>query len=344
MANPYYAQQGLLSQQSIVSPQQAALLSQPSLLHQAALLTPQQHIAHHTGLLPQQALLQQSLAGQAHGQATSLLGSPPARMQVNPALLSRALLNQALINNQLKPKIFNRVPYKPIVKPKAHPPLKPEETISKLEKLVPELENADNFATTGKEFTDLLLRGLSKDTATKFFETLQKLAGFIGSPAHNSVILWRVFEAAHAKRAVFSAEEGEELTKWKAEVDAKMKPKPNTFVKRPVSDDQSDPNKRQKSNGASVEDILLKRIDTLEDEVSKLRDELALTKQKYETEFKQIKAVVGVPEEEETPVPEVDAETSKTETTTATLDGKESVQTDIIEANEAQTNTNIDSA
>lgn len=324
-ANPYYAQQGLLSQQPIVSPQQAALLSQPSLLHQAALLNPQQQLAHHTGLLPQQALLQQSLAGQAHGQNNSLLGSPPARMQVNPALLSRALLNQALINNQLKPKLFNnRAPYKPILKPKVQQPLKPEDTMSQLEKLIPEFDDADKFTATSKEFIDLLLRGLSKETAPKFFEILQKLSTLIGSPAHNSVSLWRVFDGAYAKRTLFSNGETEELTKWKGEVDAKIKPKSSVFVKRP-SDDQFDPIKRQRANGASVEDILLKHIDTLEDEVSKLRDELTQIKKKHGREMEQIRIAVGIPvvDEEELPDttipnPEVDvsAETvSKDEST-----------------------------
>jgi len=317
-ANPYYAQQGLLSQQPIVSPQQAALLSQPSLLHQAALLNPQQQLAHHTGLLPQQALLQQSLAGQAHGQNTSLLGSPPSRMQVNPALLSRALLNQALINNQLKPKLFNRATaYKPVLKPRVQQPLKPEETLVQLEKLIPELDDADKFGATSKEFIDLLSRGLSKETVPKFFEILQKLSTLIGSPAHNSVSLWRVFDGAYAKRALFSSGEIEELTKWKGEVDAKIKPKSSVFVKRP-SDDQFDPSKRQRSNGASVEDILLKRIDKLEDEVSKLRDELTQVKQKHSKELEQIRAAVGIPvvDEEELPDsttnPEIDVSATET--------------------------------
>lgn len=214
-------------------------------------------------------------------------------MQVNPALLSRALLNQALINNQLKqPKVFNRVPYKPIVKPKVFSPLKPEETLSKLEKLLPELDDADKFTVISKEFIDLLLRGISKETVPKFFEMLQKLSTLIGSPAHNSVALARMFDAAYAKRTLFSTEEIAEISKWKGEVDAKIKP--TIFVKRP-SDDQFDSNKRQRSNGASVEDILLKRIDTLEDEVSKLRDELSQTKQKYGKDLEQIRAAVGIP-------------------------------------------------
>ena len=55
-----------------------------------------------------------------------------------------------------------------------------------------------------------------------------------------------------------------------------------------------------RANGASVEDILLKRIDTLEDEVSKLRDELAQTKQKHSKELEQIRGAVGlIPVDEE---------------------------------------------
>lgn len=217
-------------------------------------------------------------------------------MQVNPAILSRALLNQALINNQMKPKVFNRPPYKPVLKPKVPQPLKTEETLSKLEKLIPEIEDVDKFTTAAKELADLLTRGLNKETAPKFFEVLQKLSALIGSPAHNSVSLWRVFDGAYAKRTLFSTEQVDELTKWKAEVDAKLKPKTNVFVKRSSSDDQTDSNKKQRTNGASVEDILLKRIDTLEDEVGKLRDELAQTKHKYNKEIEQLRAHAGLPQ------------------------------------------------
>jgi len=226
-------------------------------------------------------------------------------MQVNPALLSRALLNQAFINNQLKPKVFNRVPYKPIIKPKVLP-LKPEETLSKLEKLIPEFDNVDKFTANSKEFVELFLRGISKETATKFFEVLQKISAFIGSPEYNSVAVWRVFDGAFSKRALFSTEEAEAIGKWKAEVDTKIKPKTNDFGKRPASDDQSDSNKKQRPNGATLESILLKRIDTLEDEVSKLRDELTQTKLKHGKELAQIRLHVGIiPTVEEEDIPEI---------------------------------------
>lgn len=177
-------------------------------------------------------------------------------MPVNPAILSRALLNQALINNQLKPKLFNRPPYKPAIKPRAQS-LKPDETLRRLEKLVPEFERADRFTATSKDFLDLLQQGIHKDTETKFFVVIQviwcvhatanlyvqKLSSIIGSPEYNAAAVRRVFDGAFAKRGFFTPEESESITKWKAEVDAKNT---SELGKRFAEGQVDSPNKKQR--------------------------------------------------------------------------------------------------
>jgi len=183
-------------------------------------------------------------------------------------------------------------------------PLKPEEVSAKIEKLLPDFEDASKFVPTANEFVNLFFRGVSKDTSSKFFEVLQKLSSLIGNAEYNSLALSKIYDSAFTKRTVFSTEENESITKWKTELDS-LKPKPTApvFGKRPLESDQQQDAKRQRTS-PNVESILLK-LDTLEMEVSKLREELAQTKKDHNKEISLLRAELGLqshPEEEDVPV------------------------------------------
>lgn len=209
-------------------------------------------------------------------------------MPMQQGVLSRAALYAAVNKAKFTP------PPRPIIKPRVTPPMKPEEILNKLGKLASDFENPSRFVTTSNELVNLITRGLTKDNSTKFFEVLQKLSPLIGSPEYNSVAMSRIFDAANAKAPLFAAEEAESVAKWKSELDAK-KPKPSMpiYGKRPI-DDQSGSSKKLRPE-PTVESILLKRIDTLEDEVSKLRDELLKTKVRHGKQLAQIRIDLGLP-------------------------------------------------
>jgi len=226
-------------------------------------------------------------------------------------------LNANLLNRQVgrgKP-ILNQPPYRgrPVPGPGEN-----AEVLGKLNKLIPELGNAEKFISNAKQFNDLLNKGLNRQTANHFYTGLEALSANIGKEGFNTNSLWRIFEFAFLKKSLFSNNviHAENITKWKHEADQLMAPKGATAAKverkHALNEAPASGAKRARVipsvKNYNVTEVG-QQVEVLQEELVAVREELRAVRDDYKREVDFLYQHLGItPPAPPTPPPEPEIE------------------------------------